>query len=151
MIDAGLGGSIVFTSSVAGLKGYDGLGHYAASKHGLIGLMRSLAIELAEHKIRVNTINPANVDTPMIQNAAIHSAFLPDLETPTREDFARAARSMQLLDISWIDPIDASNELLFLASNEARFITAITLAIYGGLVRSDLHAVSELRIDSVIP
>ena len=71
MVEAGNGGAITFTSSAAGLRGYPYLGHYAATKHGLVGLARSLAIELGPDGIRVNTVHPGAVDTPMGNDATV--------------------------------------------------------------------------------
>ena len=126
-------GAIVLTSSIAGLRGLVGVGHYTAAKHGVVGLMRSLAHELAPHRVRVNSIHPTNVDTPMIQNESVSSAFRPDLNRPpTRAEFAEAARSMNMLAVPWIDPIDVANAALFLVSDEARYITAVTLPVDAG-------------------
>lgn len=126
-------GAMILTSSIAGLRGLVGVAHYSAAKHGVVGLMRSLANELAPHHVRVNCINPTNVDTPMIQNDIVSSAFRPDLDSPpTRAEFADAARSMNMLAVPWIDPIDVANAALFLASDEARYITAITLPVDAG-------------------
>lgn len=126
-------GSMVLTSSIAGLRGLLGVSHYTAAKHGVTGLMRSLANELAPHHVRVNCVNPTNVDTLMIQNDAVSSAFRPDLDRPpTRAEFAEAARSMNMLAVPWIDPVDVANAALFLASDEARYITAIVLPVDAG-------------------
>ena len=87
------GGAMILTNSIAGLRGLVGVAHYTAAKHGVVGLMRSLAHELAPHNVRVNSVHPTNVDTPMIQNDAVSSAFRPDLDRPpTRAEFAEAAR-----------------------------------------------------------
>ncbi len=127
------GGSMVLTSSIAGLRGLVGVGHYTAAKHGVIGLMRSLAHDLAPHDVRVNCILPTNVDTPLIQNDVVRVAFRPDLDRPpTRDEFAAAARRMNLLSIPWVEAIDVANAALFLASDEARYITAITLPVDAG-------------------
>ena len=126
-------GAMILTNSIAGLRGLVGVAHYTAAKHGVVGLMRSLANELAPHNIRVNCIHPTNVDTPMIQNDAVSSAFRPDLDRPpTRAEFAEAAREMNMLAVPWIDPLDVANAALFLASDEARYITAITLPVDAG-------------------
>ena len=73
-------GSVILVSSIAGMRGLVGVAHYTAAKHGVVGLMRTLANELAPHGIRVNSVHPTNVDTPMIQNEAVSSAFRPDLD-----------------------------------------------------------------------
>ncbi|WP_066912169.1 mycofactocin-coupled SDR family oxidoreductase [Mycobacterium interjectum] len=127
------GGAMVLTNSIAGLRGLVGVAHYAAAKHGVVGLMRSLANELAPHNVRVNCVHPTNVDTPMIQNDAVRCAFRPDLNrAPTRTEFAEAARNMNMLAVPWIDAVDVANAALFLASDEARYITAATLPIDAG-------------------
>lgn len=127
-------GSIVLTSSIAGLRGLVGVGHYVAAKHGVVGLMRTLAKELADSGIRVNSVHPTNVDTPMIQHDRLRRKFRPDLEHPTREQFAEAAATMNLLPIPWVDPVDVANATLFLASDEARYITAVALPIDAGAI-----------------
>ncbi|ORW30533.1 3-ketoacyl-ACP reductase [Mycobacterium paraense] len=127
------GGAMVLTNSIAGLRGLVGVAHYTAAKHGVLGLMRSLANELAPHKVRVNCVHPTNVDTPMIQNDAVRSAFRPDLNrTPTRAEFAEAARTMNMLAVPWIEAVDVANAALFLASDEARYITAVALPVDAG-------------------
>jgi SDR family mycofactocin-dependent oxidoreductase len=137
MIERGQGGAIVITSSTAGINGIGGrspggLG-YTAAKHGVVGLMRSLANELAPHNIRVNCVHPTNVDTPMIHNDVVSSAFRPDLDRPpTRAEFAEAAQRMNLLGVPWVDAVDVANAALFLASDEARYITAVTLPVDAG-------------------
>lgn len=125
-------GSMVLTSSIAGMRGLVGVAHYTAAKHGVVGLMRTLAKELAPHNIRVNTVNPTNVDTTMIQNEHVRRAFRPDLEHVTREQFAEAARGMNMLAIPWVEARDVANACLFLASDEARYITAVTLPVDAG-------------------
>lgn len=126
-------GSMILTSSIAGLRGLVGVAHYTAAKHGVIGMMRSLANELAPHNVRVNCVSPTNVDTPMIHNDVVSTAFRPDLDRPpTRAEFAEAARSMNMLAVPWVDAMDVANAALFLASDEARYITAIVLPVDAG-------------------
>lgn len=126
-------GSMILTNSIAGLRGLVGVAHYTAAKHGVVGLMQSLAHELAPHRVRVNCVHPTNVDTPLIQNDTVRSAFRPDLDRPpTRAEFAEAARAMNLLQVPWVDPVDVANAALFLASDEARYITAVTLPVDAG-------------------
>ncbi|PXY27905.1 mycofactocin-coupled SDR family oxidoreductase [Prauserella muralis] len=132
LIAGGRGGSIVLTSSVAGLRSYSGVSHYVAAKHGVVGLMKTLAQELAEHSIRVNTVNPTQVDTDMIQNESMYRLFCPDVENPTREDFGEASGATILLPIPWVESIDVSNAVLFLASDEARYITGVALPVDAG-------------------
>jgi len=125
-------GSMILVSSIAGLRGLVGVAHYTSAKHGVVGLMRTLANELAPHNIRVNSVHPTNVDTPMIQNDNVRAAFRPDLDHVSREQFAEAACSMNMLPIPWVDPVDVANACLFLASDEARYITAVTLPVDAG-------------------
>ncbi|WP_127125478.1 mycofactocin-coupled SDR family oxidoreductase [Georgenia sp. SYP-B2076] len=132
MIAAGNGGSIVITSSLAGLQANENIAHYVAAKHGVVGLMRTMALELAPHSIRVNSVHPTTVDTPMIMNDATVRLFRPDLENPTVDDFAEASRTMNALPVPWVEAIDISNAVLFLASDEARYITGMTLPIDAG-------------------
>jgi SDR family mycofactocin-dependent oxidoreductase len=128
------GGAIVLTSSAAGLKGYANIAHYTAAKHGVNGLVKTLAQELAPHRIRVNSVNPTQVDTPMIMNEPMFALFCPDVPNPTRADFARVSQAMHLLPIPWVEPRDVSNTVLFLASDEARYITGVALPVDAGVL-----------------
>ncbi|GAA5065413.1 mycofactocin-coupled SDR family oxidoreductase [Nocardia callitridis] len=132
IVAGGRGGSIVLTSSVGGLKAYPNVGHYVAAKHGVVGVMRTLAVELAHHKIRVNSVHPTQVNTPMVMNDATFRMFRPDLENPTREDFAPLSQMAHMLPVPWVESEDISNAVLFLASEESRFITGLTLPIDAG-------------------
>ncbi len=132
LLSGGAGGSIVLTSSVGGLKAYPNTGHYIAAKHGVIGMMRSFAVELGEHSIRVNAVCPTNVNTPMFMNEGTMKLFRPDLENPTKEDFAPVAQFMHVLPIGWVEPVDISNAVLFLASDESRYITGLPVTIDAG-------------------
>ncbi|WP_068183836.1 mycofactocin-coupled SDR family oxidoreductase [Mycobacterium sp. UM_CSW] len=126
-------GAMILTNSIAGLRGLVGVAHYTAAKHGVVGLMQSLAKELAPQNIRVNCVHPTNVDTPLIQNDAVRTAFRPDLgRAPTRDEFAEAARNMNMLPVPWIDAVDVANAALFLASDEARYITSVSLPVDAG-------------------
>jgi SDR family mycofactocin-dependent oxidoreductase len=130
----GRGGSIILTSSAAGLKGYGNLAHYVAAKHGVVGLMRTLALELAPDMIRVNSLHPTQVDTPMVMNEETFKLFEPDAEHPTVDTFRTISQTMNALPIPWVDPVDISNALLFLASDEARYITGVPLPVDAGTV-----------------
>jgi SDR family mycofactocin-dependent oxidoreductase len=132
LISGGNGGSIILTSSVGGLKAYPHTGHYIAAKHGVIGLMRTFAVELGQHLIRVNAVCPTNVNTPMFMNEGTMKLFRPDLESPGPDDLAVAAQFMHTLPIGWVEPIDISNAVLFLASDEARYITGVPLPVDAG-------------------
>jgi SDR family mycofactocin-dependent oxidoreductase len=126
MIDAGNGGAIVITSSTAGIKGMAGIAHYDSSKHGVVGLMRTLAIELAPHSIRVNTVHPTGVNTPMVVNDYM-AQFLSD-------DFA-ASNMMNLLPVEMVEAVDISNAVLWLASDEARYVTGTCLPVDAGFLQ----------------
>jgi (+)-trans-carveol dehydrogenase len=127
------GGSIVITSSLGGLKGLANTGHYVASKHGVVGLMRTLANELAPDMIRVNTVHPGSVDTDQVHNKALYSLFMPDHEGEiTREDVAPAFQTVNALPVPWLESVDITEAVLFLASDEARYITGVTLPVDAG-------------------
>jgi SDR family mycofactocin-dependent oxidoreductase len=132
MIDAGRGGSILFTSSIGGLKGIQQVAHYVAAKHGIVGLMRTLANELAPYSIRVNTIHPTNVDTIMIQNPGTWGMFAPGDPEPTAEKAMPGFMSLNGLPVPWVEPRDISNAVLFLASDEARYVTGVTFPVDAG-------------------
>jgi (+)-trans-carveol dehydrogenase len=132
LLAGGRGGSVILTSSVGGLKAYPHTGHYVAAKHGVVGLMRTFAVELGQHNIRVNSVHPTNVNTPLFMNEGTMKLFRPDLENPGPEDFAPVAAMMHVLPIGWVEPEDISNAVLFLASDEARYITGVTLPIDAG-------------------
>ncbi|HNF06779.1 MAG TPA: mycofactocin-coupled SDR family oxidoreductase [Mycobacterium sp.] len=132
LLSGGNGGSIILTSSVGGLKAYPHTGHYIAAKHGVIGLMRSFAVELGQHSIRVNAVCPTNVNTPMFMNEGTMKLFRPDLKNPGPDDLAVAAQFMHTLPIGWVEPVDISNAVLFLASDEARYITGLPVTVDAG-------------------
>lgn len=132
LLSAGKGGSIILTSSVGGLKAYPNTGHYVAAKHGVVGLMRAFAVELGQHSIRVNSVHPTNVNTPMFMNKGTMKMFRPDLDDPGPEDFKPVAQFMHVLPIGWVEPVDISNAVLFLASEEARYITGLQMTVDGG-------------------
>lgn len=126
------GGSVIFTSSIGGLKGVQNVGHYVAAKHGLVGLMRTLANELAGESIRFNTIHPTNVDTDMIQNPGTWSMFAPGDPEPTQEKAMPGFMSLSNLPVPWVECDDISNAMIFLLSDEARYVTGVTLPVDAG-------------------
>jgi SDR family mycofactocin-dependent oxidoreductase len=132
LLEQGTGGSIILTSSTAGLKGTPNVGPYTASKHAVVGLMRTLALELAPHSIRVNSVHPTSVATDMILNEATYKLFMPDVEHPTRAQAAEVFQTINALPIPWVDPVDISNAVLWLASDEARYVTGVTLPVDAG-------------------
>ena len=134
LLAGGRGGSIILTSSAAGLKGFPSTVAYTTAKHGVVGLMRTLAVELAPHSIRVNSVHPTTVNTPMIQNDYTYGLFRPDLEHPTADDASAAFTSINALPIPWVEAVDISNAVLWLASDEARYVTGVTLPIDAGFL-----------------
>ncbi|PYE12435.1 (+)-trans-carveol dehydrogenase/(-)-trans-carveol dehydrogenase [Williamsia limnetica] len=134
LLARGSGSSVVLISSAAGLIGPPNLAHYVAAKHGITGLMRSFANELAASGIRVNSVHPTQVETPMIMNDEIFQMFRPDLQDPTREDIIEVSTGMNALPTPWVQPDDVSNAVLFLASDEARFITGVALPVDAGII-----------------
>jgi (+)-trans-carveol dehydrogenase len=134
---AGNGGSIILTSSVCGLVGVPGLGAYNASKHGVVGLMRTLANELGPDRIRVNTVNPGTVETKMTMNPELFKFYMPDIENPTREDALAPGSPMyepQVLPTPWLEVRDITNAVLYLGSDDARFVTGVALPVDAGFV-----------------
>jgi SDR family mycofactocin-dependent oxidoreductase len=123
------GGAIVLISSTQGLKGVGGDGSaaqsaYAASKHGIVGLMRSFANWLGKEDIRVNSVHPTGVETPMIMNPAI--------ETWIAENPQAVAATENLLPVPMIQPGDVSDAVLWLVSDQARYVTGVTLPVDAG-------------------
>lgn len=134
LISQGEGGSIVFIGSTEALKGAENISSYAASKHGVTGLMTSLARELGQYRIRVNSVNPTCVDTHMINNDFVYGLFRPDLDKPTREDVVDTFSGTHLLPVPWIDPEDVSKAILYLVTDSGRYITASTMVIDAGFI-----------------
>jgi (+)-trans-carveol dehydrogenase len=126
------GGSMVLTSSMAALRTWQNIGHYAAAKHGVVGIGRVMAAELVRYGIRVNMLHPTQVDTPMLENAWAFGLFRPDLESPTKDDVVDPMTALNLQEVPWVDPVDISNALVFLASDDARFVTGVSLPIDAG-------------------
>lgn len=119
-------GTIINNSSIAGLRGMNRLSHYAASKWGMVGLTKSWAIELAPHNIRVVSIHPTGVNTPMNDGLAF-------LEGETVEEIAVKSAG-NLLPVPWIEPQDVADAVLFLVSEKARFITGSQFVLDAGLL-----------------
>jgi len=132
MIERGEGGAIVLTSSNAGLIAFPNLAHYTAAKHGVTGLMKTLAVELAPHMIRVNSVHPTTVDTPMVDNPQSYELLLGGVEGATRADAEQAMMALNALPIPWVEAIDVSNAVLYLVSDEARYVTGMPLQVDAG-------------------
>lgn len=124
LITAG-GGAMILISSTAGLKGQPFLAPYVAAKHGVVGIMRVLTNELAEHSIRVNTVHPTGVDTPLLEAMYSMDSLLeahPDL----------APVFSNTLPVETLEPRDISNTILYLASDETKYVTGVTLSVDAG-------------------
>jgi SDR family mycofactocin-dependent oxidoreductase len=124
-------GSIIVTGSTGSVVGLPRLGHYTAAKHGVIGLVKSFAAELAPYGIRVNAVNPGNVNSPMINNPAAWAAFTGS-EGITGEQFATAMQANNAIPVPWVEMRDVSNAMLYLASDESRFVTGTQHVVDGG-------------------
>ena len=123
------GGSIILIGSIAALKANRNIAHYVAAKHGVIGLMRSLALELAPRQIRVNSVHPTQVNTDMIMHEASYQLFCPHLTDPTVDDFAATSQRMHALPEPWVTVQEVSHAVAFLASDDSRAITGVPLPI----------------------
>jgi SDR family mycofactocin-dependent oxidoreductase len=135
------GASIIATGSTAAYMpsvpvqktGTDSGGiSYMVAKRMLSSYMHDLARELASREIRANVVHPTNVNTDMLQSEVMYRSFRPDLEHPTREDATPAFYSQQAMPIPWVEPVDISNAVLFLASDEARYVTGMQLRVDAG-------------------
>jgi len=124
MIAGGRGGSIILTSSILGLKAYPNTVHYTASKHAVTGMMKAMAIELAPHFIRVNSLHPTTVDTPML--TALRPAHL------TVEQNEARLTGLNTLPVPWVEGADISSAAIFLASDESRYLTGVALPVDAG-------------------
>lgn len=130
MIDQGAGGSIILTSSVAGLFGVPNNGAYSSAKHGMTGLMRTLAVELAPHSIRCNSLHPGVLNTDMIHNPTLYEYV--GVPGATRAEAERAFAMGNALPNALIEAIDSSNLVLWLASDESRYVTGTTQVLDAG-------------------
>ncbi len=126
MLSQKTGGRIIMTSSTAGLKGMAGLAHYSASKWGVIGLAKTVALEVAQFGITVNTIHPTGVDTPMVTGLA-------EIAGLTKEQMV-AASATNVLPVAMVDAQDIANAALWLASDDARYVTGLELKVDAGFM-----------------
>jgi (+)-trans-carveol dehydrogenase len=133
MIEAGKGGSVILTSSSAAIKAAPQLSPYIAAKTGVIGMMRSMANDLAPHRIRINCVAPTAVPTDFVLNDRLYQIFCPDKENPTLDDAKAILRSFHPLGEPWIETQDISGAVAYLASDEARYISGIVLPVDLGL------------------
>ncbi|MHA6783082.1 mycofactocin-coupled SDR family oxidoreductase [Pseudonocardia saturnea] len=125
-------GRIIATSSMAGRTGLPTVAHYCAAKWGVIGLVKSVAREVAANGVTVNCVCPTNVDTDMIHNGPFYGLFAPGVDNPTKDDVIPGFTSLNAVPVPWIEPIDISHAMMFLASDEARYITGEALHVSAG-------------------
>ena len=144
LLEQNQGGSVILTSSTSGLAAELNLGHYVASKHGVTGLMRNLSAELAPFGIRVNTVNPTIVDTPMVNNEPMIQLFTGGMEGAVYEDAFQAMSTIQSLNIPFVESIDISKAVLYLASEDARYVTGVSMMVDGG-------ALNPFKIPTELP
>ncbi|MGH3556065.1 MAG: mycofactocin-coupled SDR family oxidoreductase [Mycobacterium sp.] len=137
----GEGGSIIMTGSVAGLlssassgSGPQGLGGagYNLAKRVIVDYSTTLAAKLAPKSIRVNAVHPTNCNTDMLQSEPMYKTFRPDLATPTAKEAEAGFRSMQAMPTPWVDPSDISYAVVYLASDESRYVTGLQLKVDAG-------------------
>jgi SDR family mycofactocin-dependent oxidoreductase len=130
MIARGAGGAMVLTSSTAGLTGTGssslGMIAYTAAKHGVVGLMRTYANQFAPHSIRVNSVHPGGVNTPMITNPAVQEYLI--------HDFANSSGSPNALPVGILESVDISKAVLYLVTDDGRYVTGVTLPVDAGFV-----------------
>ncbi|GGD06683.1 hypothetical protein GCM10007231_01780 [Nocardioides daphniae] len=132
LIEQGEGGSMVFTSSIGGLKGIQHVAHYVSAKHGIVGLMRTMSNELAPYDIRVNTVHPTNVATIMVKNPGTYSMFVPDDPEPTEEKAVPGMIGLNSLAVPWVECDDITNAILYLTSDDGRYVTGTTMTVDAG-------------------
>ncbi|HEX4110842.1 MAG TPA: mycofactocin-coupled SDR family oxidoreductase [Solirubrobacteraceae bacterium] len=131
MVERGTG-SIIATASLAGKSGFPNCGHYAATKWGVIGLIKSVALEVASKGVRANVVCPTTVNTQMIHNDDLNRLFCPGLESPTFEDASRVMKTNSPMRVAYVEPSDISDAVVFLASDESRYITGETISVGAG-------------------
>lgn len=135
------GASIIMTGSVAGLlssaasgSGPQGLGGagYNLAKRVIVEYSTTLAVKLAPKSIRVNAVHPSNCNTDMLQSEPMYKTFRPDLANPSVEEAVEGFRTMQAMPIAWVEPSDISYAVVYLASDESRYVTGMQLRVDGG-------------------
>ena len=132
MLAQGDGGAIVMTSSGVVNRPFANMVHYVAAKTGVIGLVRSLAYELAPHGICVNAVLPGMVNTPLVDNPVIRKLYVPDGDGPTDEEFRAVAGAMTPMPVPWLEPQDITEGILYLVSDSGRYVTGAELTLDAG-------------------
>jgi (+)-trans-carveol dehydrogenase len=132
IVNGHVGGSVIIIGSTAGLRPGASNVAYAASKAAMISVMKSVALELAPHGIRVNTVAPGAVNTPMIRNDSMKKRFLPEKPDATDADVEQALTTKHPIPVPWVDPVDVSNAVVYFASDETRYITGNILTVDAG-------------------
>jgi SDR family mycofactocin-dependent oxidoreductase len=139
LIEGGRGGAMVLVSSVAAHMGMLNLGHYSAAKAGVVGLMRSLAVELAPHMIRVNTIHPTSVNTGMIINEATYDLLVEGAGPAANDgaanapaDVVEAFKGINAMPVAWAEPEDISEAVVFLVADSGRYVSGTQLSVDAG-------------------
>jgi SDR family mycofactocin-dependent oxidoreductase len=125
-------GRIVATASMGAKYGNQNLAHYIAAKWGVVGLVKTLAIEVADKGITVNAICPTAVNTTMCHNPAFHKLFAPDLTDPTLDDLEPLYAALNKIPVGWVEPEDISKLVLYLVSDDATFVTGSTFDVGAG-------------------
>jgi SDR family mycofactocin-dependent oxidoreductase len=128
-------GSMVLISSMAGMAGMRNFAHYVATKHGVVGLMRALAVELGGRGLRVNAVSPQATKTDLLLNQFSYDLFAGapfHSNVGTREDLDRGVLGQNLMPVGPIDPSDISNAILWLLSDRARYVTGVALPVDAG-------------------
>ncbi|MCW2496742.1 MAG: short-chain dehydrogenase/reductase [Jatrophihabitans sp.] len=132
MVERGKG-SIVATSSMAARTPFPSVAHYTAAKFGIIGLVKSTAIEVGPSGVRVNAVCPTNVNTEMVINDSVFEVWCPDLAQPTLADVEARMSATHPLRVPYVEPIDISRAILYLVSDDARYVTGEVLTVSAGL------------------
>jgi SDR family mycofactocin-dependent oxidoreductase len=128
-------GSLILTSSTCGVKALGWMPHYNSAKHGVMGLTRSLALDLGPYFVRANAVLPSTVNTPMIHNDPSYRIYRPDLQNPTREEAMSGFYAHNAMPLPYVEPEDVSEAVLFLASDASRYVTGIGLPIDLGTIQ----------------
>ena len=132
LIAAGAGGSVIIISSLAGFKGLANVAAYTTTKHAIVGLMKVLANELGPHGIRVNTIHPNSIDTPMVKNSRTYGLFRPELDDPQAEDAEPAFAGLNPMGKAWIETEHVSNAVAWLASDQSYYVSGGQIPVDAG-------------------